>query len=277
MIATLAGPSGRPGRSPAPWRTSHQCIHPHHPGWGGDPHRQEPRDRGKGVRTMAPHAHRRGAGCGVAERGGGAGPPGPRQLLPRRFAGGSNATPTDWLPMRRGRCRGSLDARWQPPPRRWGVPAFRSAGTQPGVVVHAASGQRIGYGEDRGAGAPMPVPDPETIPPEGMAAELSGYGTSVHGWTTGRSSPGSPLTGSTSNSRACCSGSSPRPRSSGGKVAQAHLDERWRAAPGVRSRLRGGGRRAAQWTAGRGWPYLGPGGEQRLVGRPRPPGRGSFR
>jgi len=148
----------------------------------------------------------------------------------RQFAGGSNATPTDWLPMRRAGAvgRSMLVAAAA---AEWGVPASECS-TQPGVVVHAASGQRIGYGEIAERAATMPVPDPETIPLKD-AADFRIIGTSVHGVDNGKIVTGQPLYGIDFELPGMLFGVFAKAPVFGAKVAQANLDE-VRAAPGVR-------------------------------------------
>jgi isoquinoline 1-oxidoreductase beta subunit len=76
-------------------------------------------------------------------------------------AGGSMATPTNWMPMRQvgAAARALLVAAAA---QRWGV-APDSITTRSGRLLHAASGRSLGYGEVASAAAGMPVPDPKTL------------------------------------------------------------------------------------------------------------------
>jgi isoquinoline 1-oxidoreductase subunit beta len=83
------------------------------------------------------------------------------QLYSSQFAGGSNATPSAWLPMRRVGAAGRqmlLAAAAQ----RWDVPATELT-TSPGTVHHRASGRQASYGELATAAATMSPPDLESV------------------------------------------------------------------------------------------------------------------
>jgi len=77
-------------------------------------------------------------------------------------AGGSNATPSHYIPMRRvgASARAVLVAAAA---STWGVPVSACT-TESGVVHHRASGRSLGYGELTSAAASIAVPDPETVP-----------------------------------------------------------------------------------------------------------------
>lgn len=87
-----------------------------------------------------------------------AAPPGPDYLVMngRRITGGSNSMRSSYEPMRRlgAAARQML---LQAAATRLGVPAAELA-TEPGHVVHAASGRTLAYGELAGAAADLPVP-----------------------------------------------------------------------------------------------------------------------
>ena len=83
-------------------------------------------------------------------------------LYSGQFAGGSRATPTHWLPMRRAGAAARqllLDAA----ARTWGVPV-RELETDAGVVHHRGSGRSLTYGELAATAATLRAPDPETVP-----------------------------------------------------------------------------------------------------------------
>jgi isoquinoline 1-oxidoreductase subunit beta len=93
-----------------------------------------------------------------------------------QFAGGSNATPTAWLPMRRVGAAGRamlIAAAAQ----RWGVPAAECT-TSPGVVHHRGSGRQLTYGELATEAATMTPPDLESVPLK-ETAEFRIIGTPV--------------------------------------------------------------------------------------------------
>ncbi len=79
-----------------------------------------------------------------------------------QIAGGSTATPTNWLPMRRAGAAGRamlIGAAAQ----QWNVPAAELT-TEPGFVVHAASKKRASYGSLAAAAASITPPDLNTVP-----------------------------------------------------------------------------------------------------------------
>ena len=105
-----------------------------------------------------------------------------------QFAGGSNATPSNWLPMRRIGAAGRamlIAAAAQT----WGVPASELE-TASGVVHHRASNRSLRYGELAARAATMPAPDLEQVPLKDPAQfriiGTSVRGVDVHGIVTGR-------------------------------------------------------------------------------------------
>jgi isoquinoline 1-oxidoreductase subunit beta len=77
-------------------------------------------------------------------------------------AGGSTATPKNWLPMRQtgASARAMLV---QAAAQRWRVNAAELS-TARGRILHASSGRSIGYGEVASAAARLAPPDPERVP-----------------------------------------------------------------------------------------------------------------
>lgn len=79
-----------------------------------------------------------------------------------QFAGGSSATPSNWLPMRRvgAAARAMLIGAAA---KQWGVPVSE-CDTQPGVVRHKASGRTAAYGTLTAAALTIAPPDLNTVP-----------------------------------------------------------------------------------------------------------------
>src|SRR5262245_62046896 len=145
-------------------------------------------------------------------------------------AGGSNATPTHFLPMRRAGAvgRALLVAAAA---KTWGVPAAECR-TSAGIVRHPASGKSLPYGKLLATAATLPVPDPETVPLKD-AKEFRIIGTRVPGVDTPAIVTGKPLYGIDFSLPDMLHATFVKCPVFAGKVAGANLDE-VKAQPGVR-------------------------------------------
>lgn len=109
-----------------------------------------------------------------------------------QLAGGSNATPLNYDPMRRvgAAARSMMVAAAA---RGWGVPVDQCR-TADGVVIHDPSGRRIGYGALASLAATLPVPDLAGVPLKDPAT-FKIIGTRVPGVDTPKIVTGQPLFG----------------------------------------------------------------------------------
>jgi isoquinoline 1-oxidoreductase beta subunit len=81
---------------------------------------------------------------------------------PSQVAGGSTATPVNWLPLRKVGSAGR-QMLMAAAAKEWDVP-ISELKTEPGRVVHSSSGRTLTYGELAVQAAAMPVPNLDTIP-----------------------------------------------------------------------------------------------------------------
>lgn len=109
-----------------------------------------------------------------------------------QMAGGSFATPMNWMPMRQvgAAARQMLLAAAA---QTWGVDAA-SLSTEPGVVVHAASGRRAAFGDLASLAATMPVPDLAHVPLKD-AANFRIIGRAIGGIDSPKIVKGEPIFG----------------------------------------------------------------------------------
>ena len=147
-----------------------------------------------------------------------------------QFAGGSNATPSHWLPMRRvgAAARAMLVTAAA---RSWGVPESECE-TRDSVVHHRASGRSRTYGELGTEAAQVTPPDLETVPLKDPS-EFRIIGTNVRNVDNLAIVTGRPLYGIDLTLPGMLHAVYVKCPVFGGTVAGANLDE-VRALPGVR-------------------------------------------
>jgi isoquinoline 1-oxidoreductase subunit beta len=152
------------------------------------------------------------------------------EAFSNQFAGGSNATPTAWLPMRRvgAAARAMLV---EAAARTWGVPVAGIA-TANSVATHAATGRSATYGELGASASEIAPPDLETVQLK-EPARFRLIGTDVrnvdaHAIVTGR-----PLYGIDFTLPGMLHAVYEKCPVFGGRVRSANLDE-VRGLPGVR-------------------------------------------
>ena len=147
-----------------------------------------------------------------------------------QFAGGSTATPTNWLPMRRvgaaGRAMLIAAAAQQ-----WNVPAGECE-TDRGTVLHRASNRSLTYGELASAAAAVPAPDLATMKLKDPKS-FRIIGTRVRGVDTKAIVTGKPLFGIDITVPGMLYGTFHKAPVFGAKVVSANLAA-IKAMPGVR-------------------------------------------
>lgn len=148
----------------------------------------------------------------------------------QQFAGGSTATPNNWLPMRRAGAAGRAML-VAAAATRWGVPATECDAAK-GVVRHGASGRSISYGEIASAAAAVTPPDLATVPLKDPKS-FSIIGTRVRGVDTHAIVTGKPMYGIDVTVPGMLYATYAKSPVFGGTVASANLDV-VRRQPGVR-------------------------------------------
>ena len=146
-----------------------------------------------------------------------------------QIAGGSFATPLNWMPMRQtgAAARAMLIAAAA---QRWGVPAA-GLRTEPSMVVDPASGRKLSYGDLASDAAAMPVPDTASLQLKN-AADFRIIGKSVNGIDSPRIVRGEPIFGVDTQLPGMVYAAYERAPVFGAKLVSANVDAA-KAAPGV--------------------------------------------
>jgi isoquinoline 1-oxidoreductase beta subunit len=146
-----------------------------------------------------------------------------------QFAGGSFATPMNWLPMRRvGAATRAMLV--EAAARRWSVPAA-GLRTERGKVIDPGAARSLTYGELAADAATVPVPNPESVPLKD-AKDFTIIGRPIVGVDSARIVRGEPIFGVDVKLPGMRYAAFERAPVFGAKLVAADLDEA-RAVPGV--------------------------------------------
>ncbi|GMU69273.1 MAG: aldehyde dehydrogenase [Steroidobacteraceae bacterium] len=145
-------------------------------------------------------------------------------------AGGSNSTPSSWLPMRQtgAAARAML---LQAAAQQWSVPVAQLT-TSRGRITHAASGRSCGYGDVASAAAQLAPPAPESVPLK-EPGEFTIIGRAIAGIDGPRVLHGEPLFGIDTRLPGMLYAVYEVAPAHGGRLVKADV-EAARAAPGVK-------------------------------------------
>ncbi|MCY7379070.1 MAG: xanthine dehydrogenase family protein molybdopterin-binding subunit [Gemmatimonadaceae bacterium] len=148
----------------------------------------------------------------------------------QQFAGGSTATPNNWLPMRRAGAAGRAML-VSAAATAWGVPASE-CDTEKGVVRHRASNRSVSYGAIATSAASVPAPDLATVPLRDPKT-FTIVGTRVRGVDNHAIVTGKPMYGIDVTMPGMLYATFAKSPVFGGKVVSANLAE-VKGQPGVR-------------------------------------------
>ena len=146
-----------------------------------------------------------------------------------QMAGGSTATPMNWLPLRQAGAAGR-QMLLQAAARRWGVDSAKLV-TEPGKVVDPASGRSLTYGELASEAADVAVPDLAKVPLKDPK-DFRIIGRAIGGIDSGRIVKGEPIFGLDTQLPGMVHAAYERARVFGSKLKSADLDA-VKATPGV--------------------------------------------
>ena len=152
-------------------------------------------------------------------------------LYSGQFAGGSNATPSHWYPMRRAGAA-ARQLLVEAASESMGVPVAQLS-TEAGRVHHRASGRSVAYGDLVEAAASLSAPDPESVPLKDPS-EFRIIGQPIPNVDIDAIVTGQPLFGIDTTLPGMVYAVFEKCPVFGGRVRSANLDE-VRAAPGVTS------------------------------------------
>ncbi len=146
-----------------------------------------------------------------------------------QIAGGSTATPMNWMPMRQAGAA-ARQMLLQAAAMRWGVDMAELT-TEPSVVVHAASGRRATFGELADEASLTPVPELNQVPLKD-AADFRIIGRAIGGIDSPKIVRGEPIFGVDTQLPGMVYAAYERSPVFGARIVSANLDAA-KAEPGV--------------------------------------------